>query len=306
MAKPITASASRKDMWYVDPRELVINVAENSRNPAFPITEEAIAERAKSMLEQGQLQPIMIRKATDGYHVVLGFTRALAGLLIVEKLQPCDVGKGFQLKCVLTDANAQEAYARSLAENLERNATTPMDDAYNQRKLREEFGWTEDKIAAMYKCSTSWLSQMKKLLTVTSVVQAKVHEGLLSVTRAIELADLSEAEQKDELAKATVPVPDERKTNKVSPAADGEVKIDGAKLALAVRKKRAAKGKKVGRSRKEILALFEGLTGPGEHPTIKNFAEVMLTFCNDLTCTERRVMNALEKILEADPSKATA
>jgi ParB/RepB/Spo0J family partition protein len=302
MGKPITPTAGRKDMWYVDPRELVINLAENSR--MFPPSDEAIVERAYSMMENGQLQPIMVRKANDGYHVVLGFTRALAGMKIVNDLQPCEVGKGFQLKCVLTDANVQEAYVRSLDENLERNQTSPMDDAFNHRKLREELGWDEDRIAKKFKCSVSWLGQMKKLLTLASDVQAKVHDGLLTVTRAIELADLSEEEQKEELAKATSPVADERKANKISPVKGGGTKIDNAKLSLSVRKKRAANGKCVGRTRKEIYQLFEGLTGPGEHEAVRHFAEVMLEYMGDLKVTERKVTNALEKLVNAVVSRA--
>jgi ParB-like chromosome segregation protein Spo0J len=47
-----------------------------------------------------------------------------------------------KLKAKVVIVNDEEAFRRDVVENRERAETSPVDDAHNQRRLREDFGWT--------------------------------------------------------------------------------------------------------------------------------------------------------------------
>ena len=289
MAVKLTETTRRTDMFFVDPRDIIVGHEGNGRFK--PPTDEQILERAQSMLDVGQLQPILIYKKDEEIHVSAGFTRTLAGKLIVEKLKPAAIGEGFMLQCKLTECNSEEAFIRNVAENLERNNTTPMDDAKNQRRLREEMGWSDERIANFYHLSSSYVHYLRKLLTLNSVIQDKVHDGIIGVSHAIGLAELSEAEQKQALKAAIEPI-DEKKQHKKA-TEPGDINISGAKLNLVVRKKRAAKGAKVGRTLREVKRFFEGMTGPGEENRVKEIAENVLKFIGNLNFSEEEMGKVL-------------
>ena len=108
-----------------------------------------------------------------------------------------------KLKCCVSIMNDEEALRRSIMENRERSETTPMDDAYNQRRLREECGWTDVRISDFYKVSPPYVAVLKKLLLLPTDIQLRVHTKQISVQAAIALADLSPEEQKAVLTPET-------------------------------------------------------------------------------------------------------
>jgi hypothetical protein len=85
-------------------------------------------------------------------------------------------------------------------EGRERRETTPVDNAVAQRRLREDYGWTDTKIAEFYRCSAPYVGTLKKLLTLPTRVQRLVHGKELSVQAATALADLPPDEQANVLA----------------------------------------------------------------------------------------------------------
>jgi hypothetical protein len=145
-------------------------------------------------------------------------------------------------------------------ENRERAECSPVDDAHNQRRLREGFGWTDTKIAEFYHVTPSYVCTLKKLLALPSDVQKLVHERRLSVQAATGLADLPAQEQKEVLAAGQT---------------EG---LNSQNVVKQVRNKKIDKGKGQARSLAEVRSFLEGLTGPGEPMTLKEFAEEFLKF----------------------------
>ena len=89
-------------------------------------------------------KPVQVRKVADNrVQLVLGYRRHRAALLY--NLRHPD--NPMKLKCVVVTVNDEEAFRRNIVENKQRAETTPIDDAFNQRRLREEFGWTDARIA---------------------------------------------------------------------------------------------------------------------------------------------------------------
>ena len=293
MAMKINAGeVGRADYFFIDPDQIVVDEKLNGR--WTPHDQESIASMAKSFEEDGgQLQPVQVRRIADNrVQLVLGYRRYNAALLY-NKQHPDNPMK---LKAIVVQINDEEALRRNIIENRERKETTPVDDAYSQRRLREDYGWNDTKIAEFYRMSPPYVGILKKLLTLPTKVQRLVHGKELSVQAATSLADLPPDEQAQVLA-GLMPGATEQPTaqeNTVAeqpptpsigaeqPAPVPQVEAKQETLSQAVTRKvresKVAKGGKQARSLKEVRAFFEELTGPAEKPGVKRLAELLLKF----------------------------
>jgi len=185
----------RGDVFFIDPQEIIVDEELNGR--WTPHDGEAVEDMAKSFEAEGQLQPVQVRKVADNrVQLVLGYRRHRAALLYNQRHPDSPM----KLKCVVVTVNDEEAFRRNIVENKQRAETTPIDDAFNHRRLREEFGWTDARIAGFYGMTPSYVGLLKKLLLLPTDAQLHVHKRQLSVQAAAALADLPAEEQKQALA----------------------------------------------------------------------------------------------------------
>jgi ParB family chromosome partitioning protein len=184
----------RRDLFFIPPEEISACQEQNGRWQ--PHDEAAVEEMVASYEQCGQLQPVIVRRIENNrVALVLGFRRWLAALQW-NRFHP---DKPMKLKCVLSALNDEEALSRNVIENRERKSTSPVDDAHNARRLTENYGWTDARVAELFRVSASYLSQLKKLLTLPTDVQKRVHSGELSVATAVSLAALPKDEQAEVL-----------------------------------------------------------------------------------------------------------
>jgi ParB-like chromosome segregation protein Spo0J len=129
----------RKDLWWIDPIKII--VTEEDRGRSQPPTEDQVVELAMSIHDYGQQQPATCRRVDkDRVKLVAGFTRCAAARLIRDGFTGTDNVQrhkpDFMLQCVLVDCNPAESFRRNVIENAHRGETSPIDDAFNQRRLR--------------------------------------------------------------------------------------------------------------------------------------------------------------------------
>jgi ParB-like chromosome segregation protein Spo0J len=194
MPAPITPNARRSDMHYVDPAD--VKLVEANRGRVYAPSEKDIMLRAISFAEIGQLEPCIIRKSGRDYEVVAGFHRTAAARLLREGFEFEGVTyhqPDFMLKVVTTTGSAIEARLANIAENAQRTNTSPIDDAVNQRWLREQLGEGDTDIARRYGVSRSTVQRLSRLLELDEEERKMVHDGNLSVSAALELLDMDPA-----------------------------------------------------------------------------------------------------------------
>jgi len=264
----------RADYFFIDPHEIIVDRKLNGRWE--PHDEAAVTSLVKSFEEEGQLQAVQVRRVVDNrVQLVMGYRRHAAAVEF-NKRHP---DQPMKLKAVVVTLNDEEAFRRNIVENRERRETTPIDDAYNHRRLRDNFGWTDSRIAEFYGFTASYVGLLKKLLSLPTDTQKLVHGRQLSVKAAAALTELTPEEQQKALEPMPEPAPVQVDSAPVLPEPASAV---GEKLASrvvkAVRAAKIEKGGKQARSLAEIRKFFEGLTGPGEKPRVKTLAEMMLNF----------------------------
>lgn len=249
----------RQDLFSIFPENIVVNPSENGRRE--PHSQEEVEALARSILEYTQLEPVVVRRIEDNkVQLVAGYGRWAAVRLINTVLLP---GSPIKLQCKVMDMNAEEAFVRNLVENIERAATTPIDDAHNQRRLREQYGWSEAKIADFYKRSVSYISQLRKTLALPSEIQQGVAQGDIPLSAALDLAALPAQEQQAAVAEATDPD-------------TGKVNTETVRRRVRERKIEAGGGK--GRSVKEVRTFLDGLAGSAESEPVRALAGKLSLF----------------------------
>lgn len=239
----------------LDPAE--IQAKKNTRWDGAELNPLDVEEKCQSFEKHGQLQPVRVRKNGDKVELIFGFTRHAAAMLFNER----HPDKPMKLKCVATSCNAEEALQESIVENRSRKNTTPMDDAFAQKRLREEHGWNDAQIAELYKTSASMVAKLKHLLSLSKSEQMQVHLREISFDAAMQLASLSEADRA-EIAAADEKVEQEPAGAGLmaSPKMNGHKKpTKSQRIKKAVRDKKIDKGGKQGRTLSEVRKFLDAL-----------------------------------------------
>jgi ParB family transcriptional regulator, chromosome partitioning protein len=136
---------------------------------------EPLGELADSIRRHGVLQPLLVRRLTDGYELIAGERRwraaRLAGLTAVPAVVRSDAGNDAQL-------------VLGLIENLQRSDLDPIEEAGGLKRLTEEFGLTHDEVAQRIGKHRVSVSQALRLLNGCAAVQSSVAGGVISAGHA--------------------------------------------------------------------------------------------------------------------------
>jgi ParB family transcriptional regulator, chromosome partitioning protein len=132
---------------------------------------EPLGELAESIRRHGVLQPLLVRRLTDGYELIAGERRwraaRLAGLTAVPAVVRSDAGNDAQL-------------VLGLIENLQRADLDPIEEAGGLKRLTEEFGLTHEEVAQRIGKHRVSVSQSLRLLNGCAAVQSSVAAGVIS------------------------------------------------------------------------------------------------------------------------------
>lgn len=194
MAVEFTVQGTRTSEYLFLPEDLTVDPAMNGRHDLPNI--DWIVE---SILAHGQLQPVTIRRTEGRPVLVAGFSRWRAISHINKKnLAP----KALRLRCSYTQLTEQQAFLANIEENRVRNATTPIDDAYNIQRLINVYQMTEQEAADAFRASPSWVKGRLRLLELTPEAEKAVREGRVDGPATKAIAKLSKEHQKAVVAKA--------------------------------------------------------------------------------------------------------
>ena len=165
-----------------------------ANQPRRNFNEESIRHLADSIAAHGVLQPLLVRAKPDEdgkYEIIAGERRWRAAQL----------AQVHEIPAIVHDLDDQSALEIALIENLQREDLNPLDEAAGYQRLMEQFGHTQDKLAASIGRSRSHIANMLRLLNLPEGVQAYVRDGKLTIGHARALLT---AEAPEELAKKVV------------------------------------------------------------------------------------------------------
>jgi ParB family chromosome partitioning protein len=171
------------------PTEVDIDrLSPNSFQPRGQMDDARLEELAHSIRANGVIQPIVVRRAGDRFHIIAGERRwraaQRAGLLRVP--------------VVVREADKDQSLLEvALIENIQRENLNPIDEALAYRRLCDEFHLTQESVAQSVGKDRATVANVLRLLKLPDEVQTAVAGGSLSMGHARALLSLaSEAEQR--------------------------------------------------------------------------------------------------------------
>jgi len=158
--------------------------------PRTRMDEGALYELAESIKAQGIMQPILVRKVSDGanagkYEIIAGERRFRAA-----KLAGLD-----DVPVLVRDVPNEAAAAMALIENIQREDLNPLEEAQGLQRLIREFGLTHETAAQAVGRSRSAASNLLRLLNLADPVQTMLMAGDLDMGHARALLALDRATQ---------------------------------------------------------------------------------------------------------------
>jgi len=160
-------------------------IAPNEKQPRVQMDDAKLDELARSIKENGVIQPILVQRMGDLYRIIAGERRwraaQRAGLLkvpVVVRDMPVDSGR--------------QLLQLALIENIQRENLNPVDEAAAYQRLAGEFGLTHDQIAAAVGKDRSSVANYVRLLKLADEVRADLASGALAMGHARALLALSD------------------------------------------------------------------------------------------------------------------
>ena len=243
---------------------------------------EEIDKLAKTIEEEGQIDPIKVRVNKDGKYEAITGGRRTAAIAQINAGKSAKE-KPLRVKAIVANEPIKQAHAfrQAAISNIQRKSLSPMDFAACIKTVKENVpGFATPKTLAQYfAVSPATVSQHLKLLELDQDTQIKIHKGEMSRDAAFALIAVPPSKRTEVLAKGQE-IQAEKQANKPEPTAvqapnktetlkpapkkierkTGTVQAKNIKE--AIRETPGAETKPQKRSRSEIIAWAEDNQGP--------------------------------------------
>ena len=170
-------------------------IVTNSNQPRKYFDNGKMSELKDSIKNSGLLQPITVRKISNGkYEIVAGERRYRACReLGMESIPVIEMNVG--------DARG---YELSVLENIQRENLNPIEEAESDLMLMEVYGYTQEKLSEKLGKTRSSVSNKMRILKLPASVKEMVKKGEISYGHARTLLSLSDEKKIEEAAKEII------------------------------------------------------------------------------------------------------
>ena len=146
---------------------------------------ELLSELADSIAVHGVLQPILVREMPLGrYQIVAGERRFRAAKLAGLS----------EIPAIVIEGDEKKAAQIAMIENVQREDLNPLEEALGYRALSEDYGMTQEEIAAEIGKSRSAVANALRLLDLPDALAAYVADGSITAGHARALLSLKTEE----------------------------------------------------------------------------------------------------------------
>ena len=169
---------------------LNINEIEPNRNqPRKDFDEEALGSLAESIGQHGLIQPIIVRPTIGGGYTIIAGER---------RWRACRMAGLTEIPVVIKDTDEQNLMEMALVENLQREDLNPVEEALGYKSLMDNFGLTQEEVAAKMAKSRSGVANALRLLNLNADELEALRSGKITAghARALLSADISEIRSK--------------------------------------------------------------------------------------------------------------
>lgn len=176
-------------------REIPVNqIQPNPSQPRSRYDDETLRGLARSIVEVGLLQPVVVQETEGGYTLISGERRWRAAQLAGLENIPA----------MLRHADETASLTQALIENLQREDLTPLEEASAYRNLIDQHGLTQQEVAHRVGKGRATVANSIRLLRLPSPILELLETAQLTAGHARALLAVSDPKYATHIAKRAV------------------------------------------------------------------------------------------------------
>ena len=153
--------------------------------PRQEINEEELKSLISSIKDNGVLQPVLVRRADDGYELVYGHRR-------FEAAKRANLT---EIPAVIRRLSDREVLEIAIIENVQREDLNPIEEADAYYRLNTEFNLTQEEIAERIGKARSTVTNKMRLLSLPDKVKNALRKGKITEGHARALLALGNSDK---------------------------------------------------------------------------------------------------------------
>ena len=158
--------ADEDRVLYID----INDIKPNKDQPRKTFNEEKLKDLANSIKENGVIQPLIIRKAQNGYELVAGERRWRAARIAEIKKVPC----------IIRNFDEKQNMIVAIIENMQRENLDPIEEALGLNEMIKRFEFTQEQVSNALGKSRAYIANSLRLLKLPEKIQNMIIEGRIS------------------------------------------------------------------------------------------------------------------------------
>ena len=129
------------------------DIVPNRFQPRISFDKEELEKLKNSIVEQGILQPLLLRKNNDSYELIAGERR----------LRAAQMANLTHVPALVRDLTDEQMLEVSIIENIQRQELNPLEEAEAYHRLISEFNYTQEKVARRIGKNRSTIANLLRL-----------------------------------------------------------------------------------------------------------------------------------------------
>lgn len=175
---------------YID----INDIRPNQAQPRHNFDESKLEELAASITSNGIIQPLIVRKGSNGYELVAGERRWRASRIAGLREVPC----------IIRNFDDKQNAIVAIIENMQREDLDPIEEALGLRAMTEKYGFTQEQISASLGRSRTYIANSIRLLKLPEEIQRYVSEGHMSAAHGRTIINISDRRKQKEIAEKII------------------------------------------------------------------------------------------------------
>ncbi|RKY39623.1 MAG: hypothetical protein DRP75_01550 [Candidatus Omnitrophota bacterium] len=163
--------------------------------PREDFNPERLRELVDSIREQGVIEPIIVVKKEDGYHLICGERRLRACKTLGWKTIPAIVKK---------DVSDKEILQISLIENLQREDLNVIEQAKGLKRLIEEFNLSHQEVGRLIGKDRSSVTHLLRVLNLPGEIQEELKKARISFGHAKVLLEIEDKDSQKDICQRVI------------------------------------------------------------------------------------------------------
>ena len=151
----------------------ISEIVRSKLQPRKNFDKDNLEDLTNSIKERGVVQPIIVRKSKEinnKYEIIAGERRWLASQ---------NAGLN-EIPAVIIEADDLKSLEFAIVENVQRHDLNPIEEAYGYKRLMDEFGYDQEKVAKFIGKSRAHIANCLRLLSLPAKVIEFVEKNQLS------------------------------------------------------------------------------------------------------------------------------